>query len=324
MSAARTFTLLEKRIEELCEQTGISDVAVAMIESQQVVFARGFGAWSVDTIVPVASLSKPVFAYVVLRLCDQGVLDLDAPLDSYLPETYTSEEPLLARATVRHALSHTTGLPNWRDPAGLQAAFPPGSAFHYSTEGMIYLQTVVEAVVGQPIHEYMQRQFFEPLGMKSSRLVPEDLSQFLPHLPAGLRAYGPLSLHTTVLDYASFMIQMMQIPVGGPSSLSTSLRHEILSPQALVGRQENLAWGLGWGLQLICEEAQYFWHWGARRKPTRCFAMGCHFNGVVILTGHADGLNLCDEIARLCLELPGPFPAFRWLLPPESWRADGN
>ena len=88
-----------------------------------------------NTIFAAASLSKPLFAYAVLRLIDGGKLALDTPLSRHVPD-YVADDPRAATVTVRHILSHTSGLPNWRsDDVPLKTLFPPGGRFSYSGEG---------------------------------------------------------------------------------------------------------------------------------------------------------------------------------------------
>jgi CubicO group peptidase (beta-lactamase class C family) len=325
------FTLLEQKINRLCEQTGVTGIAVAVIKDAQIAYTYAIGALANDFPIPVASLSKPVFAYAILKLCQQGTLDLLTPLAEYLPELYLDNEPYLSCMTARHALSHTTGFPNWRAASGLRAEFQPGSAFHYSTEGLIYLQTAVETLTGMPVDIFLKTEIFEPFGMQDSQLVPEDLSAFLHFLPPGLRAFGALSLQTTVLDYARFLVEMLATDnaverPGNQYRLSQASLTQMLTPQVQVGDQRGLSWGLGWGLQDIDGMKNVFWHWGARRNLTRCFAVGHRDSrsGMVIFTDHVDGLAICEEIVQIGLTWPEPLPAFRWLLPAEKWRADGS
>jgi hypothetical protein len=100
----------------------------------------------------------------------------------------------------------------------------------------------------------------------------------------------------------------------------------MLTPQVRLGSQPNLSWGLGWGLQHLHGEVNSFWHWGARRDLTRCIVIGlpAKQSAVVIFTAHPEGLTIAEEIAQIALEYPESFPAFAWLLPAESWRADGS
>src|SRR6185295_14128058 len=110
-------------------------------------------------------------AYGVLRLVDAKVLDLDRPLYQYLPIP-DADNDRMRRVTPRHVLSHTTGLPNWRQqPGQLAPAFEPGQKFSYSGEGYFYLQRVVEAVTGKPFNRFMREQVLDPLGMKQSSYV---------------------------------------------------------------------------------------------------------------------------------------------------------
>lgn len=122
-----------------------------------------------DTIFEAASLSKPVFAYVVMQLVSAGTLDLDRTLGSYLPLPNASDERAKA-ITIRHALSHSGGWQNWRtqrDPT-LVSAFTPGSRFSYSGEGYYFIQRIVESVTGHGLARVMREWVLEPLGMRNS------------------------------------------------------------------------------------------------------------------------------------------------------------
>jgi CubicO group peptidase (beta-lactamase class C family) len=90
----------------------------------------------------------------------------------------------MRRVTVRHVLSHTTGLPNWRTQAGgLEPADDPGKKFSYSGEAYFYLQRVVETVTGKPFARVMREQVLNPLGMKQSSYV--WLPEFESRMAAG-------------------------------------------------------------------------------------------------------------------------------------------
>src|SRR5262245_12724820 len=99
---------------------------------------------SATTPFQTASLSKPVFAVAVLRLCEQGTITLDTELGSVLPKEDLSTEDDLSRVRVRHILTHTSGIQP--DPPKGRAArlmFRPGSRFAYSPHAFDYLQRTV-------------------------------------------------------------------------------------------------------------------------------------------------------------------------------------
>ncbi|HEX2081107.1 MAG TPA: serine hydrolase domain-containing protein [Longimicrobium sp.] len=130
------------------------------------------GGVTEDTVFEAASLSKPVFAYLVLELEREGVIDLGRPAGEYL--ALPNPDDARARAiTGRHLLSHSGGWRNWRFAREhlLTADFEPGSRFSYSGEGFAFLQRVVEGLTGRGLPALARERVFGPLGMASSSFV---------------------------------------------------------------------------------------------------------------------------------------------------------
>ena len=127
---------------------------------------------SADSLFPAASLGKPVFACVVLKLAQDGAIELDRPLNQYLQEDALTGQ-WGNRVTPRHVLTHSTGLPNWRsdDSQKLTPVFEPGTRFQYSGEGFFHLQRVVEHITGSGFESIMEEHVFKPLGMSSTSYI---------------------------------------------------------------------------------------------------------------------------------------------------------
>ena len=166
-------------LPRLMQALRVPAIGMAVVERGEVVWARNLGVTNAETRAPVAddtlfedaSLSKPVFAYLVLQLADQGVIDLDAPLMRYRRMDYLADHPWVELVTARDVLRHSTGLPNWRkDPAHekLVPAVKPGTRIDYSGEAIFWLQLAVETLTGESLDESMQRLLFGPAGMRDS------------------------------------------------------------------------------------------------------------------------------------------------------------
>jgi CubicO group peptidase (beta-lactamase class C family) len=181
---------LLRQMPRLLELASVPGLGLGVVEMGRI-WTRGFGRAvedpaqpaSPETVFEAASLGKPIFAYAVLRLVDAKLLQLDKPLYEYLPVPEASSARM-RRVTVRQVLSHTTGLPNWRQqPGPLEPAEEPGKKFSYSGEAYFYLQRVVEAVTGKPFSRVMQEQVFKPFDMKESSYV--WLPEFETRMAAG-------------------------------------------------------------------------------------------------------------------------------------------
>ncbi len=170
------------RLMRTCHVPGI---AMACLHQGELVWSFQVGVTNAETGTPVtaesifevASLSKPVFAWLLLRLVDEQCLELDQPLVSLLRPDWLADDPLNDRITARHVLSHTTGFVNWRKQPmqeKLQPAFVPGSKLSYSGEAYFWLQLVVEQVMNASLDTLAQRYVFAPLGMTDSSFAWDE------------------------------------------------------------------------------------------------------------------------------------------------------
>lgn len=297
---------------------------------------RAFGVRNLDTGAPVdsqtvfeaASLSKPVVAHAALQLVDDGKLDLDEPL-SRLAGPLVPHDPASATITVRHVLSHTTGLPNWRrNDVPLRTYFPPGSRFSYSGEGFVYLQSALERLTGDPLATVLQRCVFDPLGMKNSSFIWRDSfdgDAAFGHDSAGKveakfkpdRANAAFSLHTTAIDYGRFVVAAMEGALLSEKAARLWTEPQIPTPKGRFEALEStppeteagVYWGLGWGLEL---DAKAFFHWGANPGMTAfVLAMPAKRAAFVVFMNSDTGLNIVPSIVERTMQ--GQHPAMSWL-----------
>lgn len=169
------------QLPKMMDWAGVPGVQIGIIEKGSLTWKSDFGVKNAETkepvtaetIFPAASLSKPVFAYAVLKLHEEGKIDINKPLIDYLPIEYVPNEPRAKQITARHVLSHSSGLQNWRFAATdkLSLEFNPGERFAYSGEGFFYLQRVVEKITGLGLQQFMSERIFQPLGMKQSSYI---------------------------------------------------------------------------------------------------------------------------------------------------------
>jgi CubicO group peptidase (beta-lactamase class C family) len=309
---------LHHTIHELLESSGLPGLSIAVIDDGRLAGFQGFGYANRQkkqpvtdtTIFQAASLTKPTFAYVVLRLCEEGRLNLDAPLmQSYLPDLAPSTSPGVERITARSVLAHMSGLPITHFPKWPEKMdFAPGQRFGYSGAAYIYLQLVVERILGMPLLKVMDEYVIRPLGLTDSSyawLPNYETDAAVAHdfdntpireversRPEKANAAG--SLHTTPKDYARFLVELL-FRKNGALPLDYTLKRMMLSPQ--VRLTDNLAWGLGWGL-LLSEDGDRFWHWGDSRGYMN-YAVGslAQRRGVVIFTNGRNGLRVSEQIA---------------------------
>ena len=318
------------------DSANVPGLSLALIRDRQIQYSQGYGLTKADSTQPVgattvfdaASLSKPVFAYAVMQLVEECLLDLDKPLFEYLPYPDVADDERYRQITARMVLSHRSGLPNWRKNRRsnqLSLVSNPGERFGYSGEGFVYLQKVVETITGQSLNELMKKRVFAPLGMTRSSYVwqpafetdfawshdklgpPEPKQKFTqPNV-----AY---SLQTTADDYARFVRAMLTADGLRPATLDQMLSRQVQLPTRISGSDtlsSTLFWGLGIGLETT-PAGDYLWHWGDN-GTFKCFvaANRQRGDGVIYFTNSVNGLSILGEMLRATLG--GTHPAVSFL-----------
>lgn len=332
--------MIETLTPQLMKELKVPGVSITLIINKEIVVSKYYGYADENlksvvndkTIFEACSMSKPVFTYLVLKLVEQGKLNLDNPLYNYLPEKFICEdEDYPKQITARMILSHTSGLPNWRkgseeNESPLPVYFKPGTKFQYSGEGIYYLQKVVEHITNETLEDLAKENLFDKLGLTSTSFIwNEKLEKQIAtgHNVEGqcnqrikyMHGNAAYTLYTTSDEYAKFLIEVMSPKNQIDFSLSDLLIKEMLTHQIRVDTREvidrpgrNLGLqgfrGLGWAIDSTIT-GDVIYHSGANQTGFRCYSQ---FNmndgsGIVIMTNGENGSELWQRLIKVIGDL---------------------
>lgn len=191
----RSVEAMDAYIEEQMRRWNIPGASLAIVEGNKIVHMRGFGrarpsgeAPAPETPFFIGSLTKSFTALAVMQLVEAGKVELDAPVQRYLPWFRVADASASAHITVRHLLNQTSGLPmmagemllgnfdhnpdstqrQMRALFTLKPTHPAGAAFEYSNLNYTLLGLVIQAASSKDYAEYIQDNIFDPLGMRHS------------------------------------------------------------------------------------------------------------------------------------------------------------
>lgn len=258
----------------------IPGVALAIVRDGKIVRETGYGLADIEnqvrvtpnTVFQIGSVSKQFCATIVMRLVEQGKIGLDKPVRSYLPTL----PALWKDATVRHLLTHTSGIANYTDVPGFIALatqpgtdaklielvakqkldFAPGTKFNYSNTGYYVLGMLVEKITGKSYAAALQEHICGPLGLAATRM--NDWSVIVPNRARGYdpEATGPTNatyidmkwpgaagaIVSTAHDLAVWLIGQDSAKLLKPESWKA-----MESPMKLASG-ESSNYGFGWGI----------------------------------------------------------------------------
>ena len=320
----------------------VPGVSVAVIHDKRIDWSKGYGVTrlggppvSTATLFGAASMSKPVTAMAVLRLVQEGKIDLDADVNAYLKSwkipanEFTKNHPV----TIRELLSHTSGIgthngalydPDKSVPSMLEildgkppattppvrVEWEPGKKYAYANGGYLILELLISEITGKPFAEAMGELVLTPIGMNQSTYEAP-----LSHAKAAAAAAaydengtsGIAAAHfvepnaaagglwTTATDYAKFVIELEKEYVG-ESHRVLDQKIARMMVTAGIGPSESIRWGLGVRVGGTPPDI-YFEHGGS--ALFQCDMVGYPSgDGVVVLTNGGGGGSLSDEIVR--------------------------
>jgi len=319
-------------------------VAVMVLKDDAVLYTAARGMADVEHGVPIgprtafdlASVSKQFTGMLAMLLHQEGRLDYDAPVGRYLP-ALSRFGPAL---TVRHLLTHTSGLPDYYPTLAAASApgtfatnqqgmdllatwgqplFPPGDKFAYSDVGYEMLALVLEAASGEPFGDLLRSRIFEPLAMTGTRLrdrpevpVPNRARGYLSQGPDRFSAapdhpldclVGSGAIDTTLDDLRRWVRALDTGTLASGATMAEALR-----PQRLNDGSES-PYAFGWFLEngLRGRRLQHPGEWNGYqsfilRYPEKRFS-------VILLANRTGDVDLGDLAERIVTVYAGPFGA---------------
>lgn len=329
---------LDAKLPQSMDRYGVPGLAIALIDEGEVVWSNAYGyadieqnqKMSTNSIFRVESISKSVTAWGVMRLVEQGHIDLDIPVETYLRSwKYPHANTLAQKITTRMLLSNSAGLslgtigeeykpqstmPTLRDFLTNEFALvaDPGSSFLYSDTGFNILQLLVEEVTGRDFAEYMTSEVITPLNMPTASFEWKPSMQ--PRIPTGYDLSGkPVStyvypaqasggLFATVEDIARFTrAELIHIQQEQEILTQKGIR-ALYTPQvAMNGAFAAVAdaYGCGHFIEVLPDGRQAVWHGGQGHGWMSHFHIIPESgDGIVILTNSQRSWPLLAEILR--------------------------
>lgn len=333
---------LESEVPQLLTKYKIPGASISIIENEQVVWVGTFGYKNVgdqskmdrDTIFQVASISKPVTALGIMKLVEQGKIELDAPIDKYVTRWKIPESTYdIKQVTIRRLLSHTSGLSNGGGYQGyspyeplpsieeslrgiegkakpVNLIYEPGTKYIYSGGGYSLLQLLIEEVTGTGFNEYMKTQVLEPAHMsdssyqweeflhsKTAKAYDKNLNQIPNYLYVEEAAAG---LYTTIDDISQLMISEINSYSENhvENLLDMKTMKQIYTPvMEITGLLGNGEAALGHFVYEPKDGTKLITHRGSNRGWRANFTINPNEKtGIAILTNGDNGEYLINEV----------------------------
>ena len=332
-------------IQYQMKKNDVTGLSIALVDDQRIVWKQGFGyadkAQNIpatpETLYRVASISKLFTATAAMQLAEQGRMDIDKPLQTYIPEFSMKASATDGIITPRNIMTHHSGLPrdylkgmfnNHPQPftdittaiTGTPLTYPTGLIFSYSNVGITLLGHAIQNVTGKPFEQHLQESVLQPLGMKNSSfttalptssLMSKGYRQGVQMEEPALSDTPAGGLNTNVLDLSRFLSMTFAKGMAGERQiLKADTVGEMLRPQnADVPLDLNFHMGLGWILSglgsITIENAGTVAHHGGASIlfHSQTITLPEHKLGVIVLSNSATSSEAVNIVATEALQL---------------------
>ncbi|HUP49199.1 MAG TPA: serine hydrolase [Thermoanaerobaculia bacterium] len=287
----------ESFVREQMKSDSMPAISVAVLRGGEL-WARGFGLADVENRVPatpessyrMASVTKPMTAVAALRLAEMGTLDLDAPIQTYVPDFPDKGSAV----TIRQLLAHLGGISHYRNYAvegfirepkstresiaifeSFDLVAPPGSRYSYSTYGYNLVGAALESVTGKPFGTLMKELVWDPAGMKDARM--DDPAAIIPNRVRGYRLDGGALRNSDFVNISSrfagggtraTVIDMVRFAgaLDDGKLLGRSMTDAMWWPSTTTAGRW-VTYGLGWGVSSL--NGHFHVNHGGAQQETR-------------------------------------------------------
>jgi CubicO group peptidase (beta-lactamase class C family) len=345
------FATIDAYVHSAMEATHLPGLALGIVHGDQIVHLKGFGSAdpsgrSVTPQTPftIGSTTKSFTALAIMQLVEAGKVELDAPVQRYVPWFQIADADAATRITVRHLLNQTSGFPtleragelrrtDTRDSAlesyvralrTVQLVAPVGTRFHYSNTNFDVLGFIVQTVSGQPYEAYIKTQIFAPLDMRHSFTSPAEaraagratgyrywFGRPVPYEMPYNRAQVPAGfINASAEDMAHYLIAQLNGGRFGTATLLSAAGIDALHRPATPVGDGTHAYAMGWfvrhtnGIPTVS-------HGGSTANFHADMVLLPHENwGVVLLMNGENGLHgeeiasIADGVTRLLVGSP--------------------
>jgi CubicO group peptidase (beta-lactamase class C family) len=273
-----TVAEMDEYLKAQMDSLGIPGMSIAIINDAKIVYHRALGVTNVETkeklndetLFDAGSMSKTPFAFLVMKMVEKGILNLDQPLYTYLPYPDIAYDNRYKLITARMILCHTSGFVSWRfmnKDNKLELKFTPGTSWEYSGEGYEYLANVVAHLNNIPkngLQDLFEKEVAGPLGMQHAYYTWNDYVEkhrAVGHVdgkvviaPWGTSAKNPdfqaaFSLQSEAMSYANFLIAMIKEEGLEKTLFDEMLKVQVVFPTYLhikdAPKTDSSSWCLG-------------------------------------------------------------------------------
>lgn len=327
---------LDNKIPKLLNEFLVPGAAISIIDDGEIVLQKGYGYSNIDNKTKVSittgfnigSISKTVAAWGIIKLVQEGKIDLDAPAEKYLTRWHLPKSEFDSnKVTIRRLLSHTAGLslhgyPGWspkdqlptieeslngknNGPGPVEIILEPGTKWKYSGGGYSILQLIIEEVTKQKFEDFMLTEILHPLGMKNTSFTIDDYIMSLSSREYNMfgeeidfelfTAKAAAGLHTTIEDFSKLALASLhQNEKYSQNILSANYLEQMMKPASA----SNDSYGLGYQVNSIPKHSMILYgHGGANTGWRALFMVNPITNdGFIMFTNGGSGNKVYGQI----------------------------